>query len=298
MSKTIIVSYSELDTFRQCPLKHALAYKQRWTKPVEDGPLAKGTLWHAVMETHYRTIREMSRRLSGAQVENMTEEILAHALEQVRPLLQHAQSGVSSEIQDLIEWMYHGYVAQWGVDSQWRIEATEHTIVVPLRNADGRPTRFRLKAKIDLLVRDRATGLLWVVDHKSGKDLPKTQELDLDDQFGLYTLLLNRVNRPVIGSIHNAARTYRTIKPQELGDRFSRTLMNRTKVELQNIEQDAWRTARMAYSAMNEIPFSSPDPRQCGWKCNYRDPHLLARKGVPIESALLDYDFVIDNTRH
>ena len=38
----IVVSYSELDTFRQCPMKHALAYKQRWTRPVEEGsPLNK-----------------------------------------------------------------------------------------------------------------------------------------------------------------------------------------------------------------------------------------------------------------
>lgn len=300
MSSTIItVSYSELDAFRQCPLKHTLGYKQRWTKEAAaDGALAKGTLWHRVMDVHYRTIQAMSDGLSGQQVEKSADEILEHAREQTRPLLQHNQSGASSEVQDLIAWMYDGYVAYHGVDPQWKIMATEHSITVPLFTDRGTKSRFRLKAKIDLIVRHRDTGLLWVIDHKSGRDLPKSQELDLDDQFGLYTAMLRRVGRPVQGSIHNAARTYKTIKEQALPERFSRTYMNRTDVELTNIELDAWRTARMAYSALNETPFSSPDPRQCGWKCDFRDSHLLARKGVPIEQSLLDYGFRIDRTRH
>lgn len=299
---TVIVSYSELDTFRQCPLKHQLAYRERWTKPpADDSPLAKGTLWHAVMDAHYRELAAQTEHLKARQLANAETGILDRCYRAVTPHLYDPRTGQSTPTQELIEWMYQGYVQQWGIDPDWRILGTEHSATVPLRNDQGRRTRFRLKLKIDLIVRSRSTGLVWVVDHKSGGTLPTQQDLDLDDQFGLYTWALNQLrgtNPRITGSLHNAARTQRNKGPMALTDRFSRTLMNRTPVELNNIALDAWRTARAAYSALNAVPYSSPDPRQCAWKCSFRDPHLIARKGQPLDQALYDFGFRIDRTRH
>jgi len=304
VSNVVTVSYSELDTYRQCPLKHALAYKQRWTKPPEDdSPLSKGTLWHAVMEAHYRELALRTDGLTHKQVnsEEVAQRVQDQCYRAVAPILYDPRSGAQTPLQELIEWMYQGYVQQWGIDPDWRIIATEHAAQIPLYNDQGRPTRYRLKMKIDLVVRSRSTGLTWIVDHKSGAQLPSQQDLDLDDQFGLYTWALNQLrgtNPRITGSLHNAARTQRNKGPMALTDRFSRTLMNRTPVELNNIALDAWRTARAAYSALNAVPYSSPDPRQCAWKCSFRDPHLIARKGQLLDQALYDFGFRIDRTRH
>lgn len=321
-SKIITISYSELDTFRQCPLKHALAYRQRWSKPAKTGsPLSKGTDWHTVLETHYRRLRELTSPghahcIAQTRGEILLNEkaILADCAETVKPLLSRTSlNEAAAEQQDLMRWMYEGYVAYHGADPEWEIRAVEYKTTVPLMNEAGKPSRFRLKVKIDLIVWDREMDGLWLIDHKSGADLPNDFALDMDDQFGLYEVTINRQRKAkglqvVTGTIHNAARTTRNtgdypvheprFKPQTLEKRHLRSPMNRTLIELENIEKDAFRAARAAYSAGNKVPYSSPDPRTCGWKCDFKEPHLIARKGGPIAIALADYGMAQDFARH
>lgn len=306
--QTITASYSEIDTFRQCPLKWHLAYRQRWSKPArEGGPLARGLLWHQVMDVHYSTLKAATHptvgsALTRSEVKMMERNILAICRKAVDPLLSDPESGEQTEDQELIQWMYEGYVQAYGADPGWEILEVEVKIVVPLYFK--RLTRFRLKTKIDLIVRDRDTGDVWIIDHKTGGNLPGQMDLDLDDQFGLYEIAWNRQRhirgeRLILGTIHNAARTQRNKSPMTLESRFDRTPMNRTPIELRNIEMDAVRTLRAAYGAPNlEAPYSSPDPRQCGWKCDFTDAHLIARKGGSISEALLDYGFARYTGRH
>src|SRR5690606_37737101 len=208
----IIVSYSELDTFRQCPLKHFLFYVLRYKEPPKpDSALAKGTLYHQVMDVHYRAIiaeqhlHGKSGKIPLQREKSLLEEIYR---DHVEPMLFDPRTGEAySDQHDLVDWMYKGYVEQYGIARQWKIMAVEHNIVTPLRDARGRRTRYHLKAKLDLIVMDRATRQLWVVDHKSGQNLPTQMDLEIDDQFGLYTWAMREMGRPVMGSIHSANRT-------------------------------------------------------------------------------------------
>jgi hypothetical protein len=305
-----IVSYSELDTFRQCPLKHHFAYDQRWTKPpAEDSALTKGSLWHAVMETHYKTLIKSKfngKPRTAAQVQRALDACRAA----VTPLFRNEETGEQSDNQALVEWMYNGYVEFHGVNESWRIIGVEHQIIAPLRDEDGNRSLYRLKAKIDLLIEDLILGTRWVVDHKSCANLPYQFEMDMDDQFGLYVWSMRQVGRPVQGSLHSAARTTRNqadkpgyegkAKPQELSGRFKLTLLTRTPVELENLALDAFRAAQAAYppEGMIRSLYSSPDPRQCGWKCDFKDAHLRMRTGVKPPRALTEAGFRVDRTRH
>jgi hypothetical protein len=209
------------------------------------------------------------------------------------PLL-HDQ-GKQSEQQELVEWMYNGYVEHYGSDPQWQILGVELAQVVPLLNERGNRTRFRLKMKIDLVVKDRTFGGVWSIDHKSAKDLDREKTVDLDDQFGLYTWGLRQMGRPVRGSMYSGARTQRNKGPMALDTRFSRIRMHRTDIELTNLALDAYRVARAAYSGPNQDqPYSSPNPQTCGWKCDFTDVHLAARKGIPIQPLLRDFGFTRD----
>lgn len=295
----IIVSYSELDTYRQCPLKHLLAYKQRWVKPTEPGsPLSKGSLWHVVMEAHYNSLK--------ADQDANRPRSLSRAWSAVEPFL-FLEGGKQSEDQVLIQWMYEGYVDQWGTDEQWVLLAVEYKLQERLEASDV----FLLKGKLDLIVQDRKTGHIWIVDHKSGQNLPGEFELDLDDQFGLYQWLMSGRGLKIMGAIHNAARTQRNLgdwpeppkgkKPQTLEERHRRTPLNRGKKELDNIALDAYAVAQHAYPDTRDNPppvYSSPDVRQCGWKCDYKEIHLLARKGRPLDVVLPQYGFEQNFERH
>jgi len=294
-----VVSYSELDTYRQCPLKHLWAYKERWKRPVAEGSaLAKGSLWHLVLETHYLTL--------------MDGGTLDQAIESVQPHLSDQASGLQTPDQELIQWMYEGYIERYGDDKEWEILAVEYPFVINLADPDGNPSPYDIKGKIDLVVRNRLNGSIWVVDHKSGSQLPDTMDLEIDDQFGLYVWALNQPGhdhwRPS-GAIHSATRTTRNqadhpgytgkSKPQTLDQRHRRTYLNRSQTELQSIALDAWAVAANAYPTSDDRPlYSAPDPRQCGWKCDYKEVHLLARKGKDAHTTLRDYGFEQDFTRH
>lgn len=307
-----IVSFSELDTYRQCPLKHMLAYRERWTKaPDEDSPLTKGTLWHAVMEAHYLAIQAIQKG-------RLREDALDALAKELNQLLWDGPN--QSANQKLAWWMYQGYLDKYGYDPQWEILGVEVKFQARLVGPDG-PSRYILKGKLDLVVRDRKTGKIWIIDHKSGQNLPSQMDLDIDDQFGLYTWLLQQAGIDVLGVIHNAARTTmnvgddpdnydpetgeplkKGIKRQTLEQRMHRTLMSRGKRELDAIGRDAWAVAANAYPQLADreaLPlYSAPDPRQCGWKCDFLEPHLIARKGRPIRSALAEFGFEQRFERH
>ena len=291
---TIMISPSEIATMRQCPLKHQLAYDERWTKERSDlsHPLAFGTLWHLVIQTHREVIR------SG--------DTLYQAKIEVGNIL----LGIDDpEVVDLLSWMYMGYVEKWGADLDWEILAIEFAAEVELPPPPGVFPQFlfRLKLKLDLLVRWQ--GRIWVVDEKSCKTLPKRFELDLDDQFGLYYWAVNQLGYDVFGAIYSASRKERLKRPMTLDERFDRILLSRGRKELDTIALEAWQTAHSTYSNLTQVKElrrtglridapRHPDPRQCGWKCDWTEACIAGRKGVDLRDYLHRKHFFQDFSRH
>jgi hypothetical protein len=276
-------------------MKHEFAYKERWIPPTVGPALVKGQAWHSMMEAHYRAIQ------SGESVD--LEVLWAQA--QVAALDWLIKAQLEPELEELLTWMYVGYVEywegrDWGVEPRTKVLAVEHAPEVWLRTPAGGRSRFKLKLKIDLVV--LVDGKLWIVDHKSGKDLPRDKELDIDDQFGLYTWAMRQMGKPVFGSIHNAARTHRNkdqVKHlQPLEERFARKRLYRTDEELTHLAIDAYRAARMAYSLRPGEAPRAPDPDRCGWRCAYTEPCLAGRKGMDDREMLRDMSFVQDFGRH
>lgn len=294
----VTVSFSELDTFRQCPFKHKLLYIERWSAPSDPGAvdaLTKGTLWHLVLESHYGTIKaDQKQDESGRRWrESSTEELLEACAEAVRSRLNELQDeGADPDLMGLLWWMYEGYVQVHGADEDWWIVAIEHTAIVPLFEADGSESWVRVKVKLDLLVEDKR-GRLWIIDHKSCSQMPEgSKDLDFDDQFGLYTYAMRKIGRKVMGSIHNAARTVRnkgdifspgdegykaSMKAQRLEDRFGRTYMNRTPEELEGIQGDALADAKLAHSEANHGRRHA-NPDTCKWRCGVKEECIYGRR--------------------
>lgn len=296
MAPRHIVSYSELDTYRQCPLKHRLAYLDRWTKAPQDGSaLDRGTRWHLVMEAHYGTIRSIQQTLGRRIHADEVDRYLPQVVAAVVPLLYDPDTGEQSETQELLQWMYEGYVANYGLDLDWLINEIEFAATVPFATNTGRPSSaYALKLRIDLVVTDRRSKV-WIVDHKTCSRLPTTRELDIDDQFGLYTWAMKRLGFPVIGAVHSASRTQRNKSPMSLDDRFARAVTFRTDIELNALQADALLAAKASRSG---LVYSSPNPETCVYRCDFREAHILGRKGIPIETTLASQGFVVDHTRH
>lgn len=291
------VSYSELDSARQCYFKHEMEYKERWVPPSVSPALARGTDWHRIMETHYGMLRQRLK----AEVLWTDDQIVEAVFKQH---LYDPVSGEQTPEQELLEWMYRGHIEHWGFDPQWRIRAVEFAPVVWLPTPSGGRSNYRLKLKIDLVATEKIGGKwqLLIVDHKSGKDLPKKKELDIDDQFGLYTWAMRKLGHNVLYAVHSAARTHRNVDQvkhfQPLDERFLRTSTYRTDIELDVLAHEAYQWARLAYQfKIGEAP-RSPNPDTCNWKCSYTEACLFGRKGGDHRQMLRDMSFEQNFERH
>lgn len=261
-----VVSYSEYDALRMCPLKHHLAYNRRWRMPDTSRALSIGSLFHEVMEAHY----------SGEPTTRVIDE-----------------SEAKEEYRDTVEWMYAGYQECYGDDDNWKVIEVEKQFELPLG------PNLRIKGRIDLLVQDRATDDgLWVVDHKSCRELPKGKALEFDDQFGLYVWLLRNSGIDVRGVIHNACRTHQLKREMRMDERFRRTHTIRQDRELDTIAREARQTFERGLIPWVGQPPRATDPDRCGWRCDFTEACLMARKGPDIEPLLEDMDAYRDETRH
>jgi hypothetical protein len=274
MPAPIVVSHSELDAIRQCGHKADLAYFQRWSPITTSPSLAIGRVWHEMMAEHYRALQ------SGA-----TDTARLNAVARILVLADTEDP----ERADLLGWMYDGHCEVYGTDPDWEIVSVEDQRLIRLPTTTGRASRFYLRMRADLIIRERniKKPKLWLVDHKSGKNLPVEKELDLDDQFGLYTWGLRRLGDDIFGAIYSAARTQRNVsEPQTLDSRFSRTRLYRTDRELETIAREAFATARAFYryrpGEAPRAPDTSPiGPSRCRFKCPFTEPCLLGRKAGP-----------------
>ena len=275
----LAVSYSEINTARQCPHKHLLSYKQRWTRQTSSLPLIRGTNWHSILELWYKGIKD----------ENVTE-----ATTIINELIESVED---EEQRDILQWMWSGYQEKYGFDQEWEIIDVENKYETWLPTPTGSRSKIRIKLKIDMVIRDRSSGKYYVVDHKSTGSPVKTKDYALDDQFGLYVWGMKQLGYPIFGSYHSAALTRKNkVKPQDLDDRFARTRLYRTDKELQTLAVEAYHSAAAVWYQGHE--HRTPNTETCSRMCDYKEACLGGRKGMDEQRLLEASGFVQDFTRH
>lgn len=282
------ISYSEIDSYRQCPFKHQLQYSERWVAPIDSTPLDRGKRTHAALENWYadpfrydNPKKAMERAKQQAGLYDLNGDPL-------------------DDIAATVSWMLDGYLEKWGTDPQWEIIAIEHPVEIRLPG-----TTTKIKGKIDLLVRDQQNRL-WLIDHKTGSTLPKTKDLDLDVQFAVYAWAMMKLGKPVHGMIYNSLRTQRNKGPMELTERFSRTMLTRTPGELETIARDIAQDAREMHNALKRANKTNTDrprhynPDTCGWRCPFTEPCLYGAKNLTggTRGYLREIGFVQNFDRH
>lgn len=306
------VSYSEIDTFRQCPLKWQLGYREGYRPTVEKEAFRLGHIWHEIMQVHYGVIKEYQEENHGGSNRSPRRGSIGETdlLESCAGQVGYVLDKVDQTTRELMEWAYAGYVEQYGADPDWRI------IAIEVRGETSLAKKGRgLVWVIDLVVEDLDYGGIWIIDHKFPGDLATDTEIDLDDQLGLYWVgwtvsgdpLASRVN----GAMLNEARKKRNVgdlpddqrgryangklkgTPQTLDQRFRRSRTERSEPELTAIRNDVSKVLwAMDTLEKGGALYSSPNPKQCSWKCDFKEPHIMSRKtGIPISEILEDFDF-------
>lgn len=309
------VSFSGLTTLRDCPLKHRWHYFDGW-RVIDSAPkLQIGSAWHEqVLENHYKVIKDYQDHtvngLSPRRGSHEEASLLSVAKDTVHAALTAAMvdgaySVLTPEDYDTLRWMYDGYAQHHGCDPQWRILDVEYKGLAPLGTITT-PTGPRdvvLDYRIDLVVEDLELGGAFAVESKSAATLSTRFAIELDDQTGLYEWAFRTSDHPYATAINGCVRSEAKKgmnagdkpgatrgKAQTLAQRHQRIMVPRGDQELNAIARDALAATQAAYGG-NLPVYSSPNPGECSWKCQYKEVHILARKGQPVPTLMRDFGF-------
>lgn len=168
-----ILTNSRMRTWRECRRKHGLMYLEGW-RPVRRGEALRfGSLIHEGLEAWWAD--DASGRLVAAfeRIEGKGFDLFEQAA---------------------AEELLAGYDARWGADDRYETLAVEDSFFVPMLNPEtGAASRtWVLGGKIDGIVRDRQTGAVLILEHKTTTENfadpvdPYWTKLGMDSQVSHY----------------------------------------------------------------------------------------------------------------
>jgi PD-(D/E)XK nuclease superfamily len=295
----IVVRHSEIADGRQCPLKHRLKWIDGWEPPGSSDASRLGSAIHHVLAVRYkviqaqqtaigyvpwaRAVREKSADSATCLIE--IDELTWGAVEDCRGMFELGIDHKGKDQNEVLRWIVEGYTEQYEVDPDWQVLLVEEDLRVPLSD------RFTYSFHADLVVYDWSMKQVLDVDHKSTGQLLGQVDIDLSDQFGLYVWALTKMGYKHPVPVCNQIRTEKLKRAMVPEERFKRINSYRTKIEMANIAAETLDVVTFLYSPANLArPFSSPDPRTCDWKCEFRDTHIAMRKskdGMAMAASIL-----------
>ncbi len=168
-----ILTVSRLKAWRDCRRKHRLKYIDGWRPIQESEALRFGTLVHVGLEAWWKD--DGSGRLVAA----------AEAME---------GRGADPFEQAAAMELMAAYDARWGADDRYEVLGVEETFFAPVINPEtGASSRTWLAAgKLDGRLRDRLTGELLILEHKTTTENisdpadPYWAKLGMDSQVSHY----------------------------------------------------------------------------------------------------------------
>lgn len=177
---TPIMTQSMLKTFKRCPRQTLYKYHDRLKPKVQPTPLKRGSWVHSLLEEHYKggDWKETHRKLS-LQYDQLFDE----------------EKDKLGDLPNDISRLMKSYFWHYRDDQDWEVKDVELTLETTM--PDG--TLYR--CRVDLLV-DTPYGL-FIVDHKTHRDIPKLTFRLKDPQSALYIWAFRKEGIPVQGFIWN-----------------------------------------------------------------------------------------------
>ena len=172
---------SSLSKFRTCPRVYFYAYELKRVPLVTSDALSFGTAWHTAMEAWWNDARLRPDQDNAAHTVIAAEKMREIA-DQIKP--EHA-----AMIAAMLE-HYHPDA------SRFEVVGVEVPFETPIENPLPGKRKFynyRLAGKVDVVLKDCATGDVWIADHKTTTaDImgfgPYWQALQVDGQMSNYCL--------------------------------------------------------------------------------------------------------------
>jgi hypothetical protein len=306
-----LISNSEVQTFKDCPRKWWLAWL-RGLVPIQDSPVgaaATGSRYHAAVAVLYvpdgetpgdplakldEIHQEVSEAFLGLGPSEGDDDFTPSSVEVYDKLLKAF---------DLERAMVEGYI-QWleetGADAQLEVIAPETYVEAnfPVRvpDLDYRSFPVKLIGKLDARTRNRVTGGIRFIDHKTVGSLFDPM-LHLNQQMLHYHLIewidTGKNEARCEGALYNMARKVkRTAKATP--PFFARTHIDHNIHEIENyrrqlrgvIGEMIRAEAKLSNGVNHHYVVPSRPSRDCTWKCQFLKICRMFDDGSRVEDAI------------
>ena len=190
-SEKTLLTYSALNTFRNCPRKSKNRYLDNLRPRERAEALSFGSVIHTAIELWYRS----------PDTESRLPDVLAYI-----------DDAFENRVVDpnlMVQWhlataMIRGYAERYATED-FEVVEVEKEFVGEIRNPDtGRQSQtFRIAGKVDGIV--RCHDGLYLLEHKtaSNVDASYLDKLWTDTQIALYCYYLRELGYPIVGVIYN-----------------------------------------------------------------------------------------------
>jgi len=188
-----------------CPWKWDMVWNKGLRPKREPTWALFGGAWHYGMEFYYPVGRKRGRLQDAidAALENLELGRRKVGVDLADISLDddgQPEEGTSKRDVELIsadslmEIMFREYRKKYGTDEEWECLHTEQPFQIDVPHPKY-PGRFITvyAGTWDALMRNRRTGKLWLWDHKTARQLPKPDYLELNDQAGSYLWVAKEV---------------------------------------------------------------------------------------------------------
>lgn len=211
------ISNSEVGTWLQCRRRYYFSFIRNLEKKQQSDALSKGTLGHEVLSVYYQRMQDKVGH------EQAKHDALDHLMTYLSVGNDEYNLDIITEVRRILD-LYWAYYAE--VDEvRWEIIQVERDYDLDLNE------NFTMPMRLDLLVRDRDTKTIHLVDHKFYWDLPDWDKLNLNVQFPKYVAALRYNDIQVESNILNVLRT-RKLKNPVFSDLFKRYTLKSSNAKI------------------------------------------------------------------
>lgn len=189
-----VLTYSALNTFRNCPRKYKHRYLDHLRRPERPDALAFGSVVHGALELWYRQAVDMP-----------TVTRLYRVFDYIDAQFPQREGDEKQKHQwHLARAMFAGYVDRYEQE-EFEVVEVEKEFQAEIRNpvTNRLSQTFTIAGKADGIV--RVSGELYLLEHKTASAITSDylDRLWTDTQIALYSHYLRELGYPIVGVIYN-----------------------------------------------------------------------------------------------
>lgn len=182
-------SPSSLNTFEKCPKQYHFRYVLKLPVSGESIEAFVGKRVHEVLEKLYRFVGDHGKPPTFDQVQRRYRQNFESQFDAAQVRIVRSENGRDYYFENGARCLTNYYRRHYPFDGDETL-GLERKLHFKLQGADE-ARGYALRGVIDRLVRAR-DGVLEIQDFKTGRYIPRQQELDRDRQLGLYELGIRR----------------------------------------------------------------------------------------------------------